>query len=135
MTIAIQTSIDSLESQLTLLREVDAVTREQFACLEGGDYEGVVMHLRRRHTLLDRLAQLAAAPSAPAEDETRNVNNEEIGRLVREILSFDEQARRRIEERQRTVQSSLDEVRRGRSALAGYRGGQEVVPPSIALTP
>jgi hypothetical protein len=135
MTIALQTSIDSLESQLALLREVDAVTREQFACLEGGDYEGVVMHLRRRHTLLDRLAQLAAAPSAPAEDETRNVNNEEIGRLVREILSFDEQARRRIEERQRTVQSSLDEVRRGRSALAGYRGGQEVVPQIIDLTP
>jgi hypothetical protein len=96
MTVAERTSIDVLEDQLALFREVEAVTREQFACLERGDYAEVVIHLRRRHALLDRLERLVAAPPPPARDEDMirsSAMNDEIGRLLTGIISSDEMVR------------------------------------------
>lgn len=138
MAIVCGTDLDSLETQLALFREVEAVTREQLACLERGEYAEVVTRLRRRHALLDRLERLVAPPSAPAREEEMiraSAMNDEIGRLLRGIISSDELARDRLEERRRTVEASLDEIRRGRSALAGYRHERVVAPQIIDVTP
>lgn len=135
---ALLTSIDALESQLALFREIGAVTREQMECLEAGDFGGVVARLRHRHSLLDRLARLVELPPAPCLSEDAAgipEANEEIGRLLAEIRSFDKEAKRRIEESQRRVGDSLEEIHRGRKALAGYRQELRATAQVIDLTP
>lgn len=131
-------SLDNLESQLTLFREIGAVTREQMACLERGDHEGVVARLRHRHTLLDRLAQVAGLPPALSDGDGRAGvpgAGEEITRLLADIRSLDEESTRRMEESQRRVRDSLDEIHRGRKALAGYRQELRATAQVIDLTP
>ena len=127
---------EALEMQRAIVHEIFAVTRDQVRALDSEDYERLHALLETRQDALNRLGSLKFSPAdsvcATVADQQRLTElRGEIEQLLREILVMDQAARARIECHQDELRRAIQEIRRGRQGLAGYRQALESAPQIV----
>ena len=124
--------LQDLEEERQIYRSLHSLTRDQLAAIEEEDLSRLVSLLRQRQqillTLQDRAPEPVPAPLSWTDEAEAATLQAEIKDLLQEILSMDEEARRRLQVQREEVQETLTQIQKGRSALSGYRQAVESAP-------
>ncbi len=125
-----------LDRQLGLYARLDELSKSQTAHIEGDETDALLGVLARRQTVIeeitgvnaelgpfrDRWESLARALNDDEKSQLRG-RFEALETLVNSISQRDEEDRRTLEQRRRSVGSELESLTRGRGAVAAYGSG------------